>query len=68
MNSTCSARERVERALRLLDWLAAEAPALDPMHVALRLDEVRDVLLPMVASDARGEPTSDSSGLAAQQE
>jgi hypothetical protein len=44
--------ERVEHALRLLDWLAAEAPALDPVHVALRLDEVRDALLPIVVPDA----------------
>lgn len=51
MNGALSVGERVERALRLLDLLAAEAPALDPMHVALRLDEVRDVLLPIVASD-----------------
>ena len=43
MTRAWSAGERVERALRLLDWLAAEAPGLDPMHVALRVDEVREL-------------------------
>lgn len=51
---------RVEHALRLLDWLAAEAPALDPMSIALRLDEVRDVLLP--SSAVPGEPTEPTHG------